>query len=97
MVLKDFIGKVVIHGQTKKPYVLREIASSYIDVASETPDEHGHIVSYRYRTVNGDPISTGALVFQDPALTEPFRKAYAAYCQSRDGYWEDYGYWMRMD
>lgn len=95
MELKDFIGKIVIHPQTNKRYKLYEITAPVIEVVAEKLADLGVCMIYRYPTINGDPISTGALVFEDAALTAPFKAAYDAHCLSEDGRWEEYDYWMR--
>ena len=97
MQISDFIGKVVIEAESQKRYVLKEITSPYIAAREEQVHENGRSGSYIWPTINGDPITTGTLVFEDLSLTEPFKKAYSAYCHSRDAYWEEYGYWMRKD
>lgn len=97
MELKDFIGKIVISPKTKKRYVLQQITAAIIEAKSQQPDERGYCSSYRWETINGDPISNGQLVFEDKSLTEPFKKAYAAHYSTQDAYWENYGYWMRKD
>ncbi len=97
MELAHFIGKIVISTSTKNRYRLHRITSSYIDVESEKPNSSGYPSHYRFDCTNGDPVSNGHLVFEDQRLTEPFKKAYTSYCRSMDGYWEDYGYWMRKD
>lgn len=88
--IQDFIGKTVINAQSRKRYVLSEITSPYIAVK----DADGR--SYRYLTVNGDPIKNVVLVFEDAALTEPFKAAYEAYCNTKAAYFEEVGYWMRQ-
>lgn len=95
MELKNFIGKVVVSTATKRRYVLTQITAPYIVATLEQADARGNRASYRWDTVNGDPFSTGALVFEDLSLTLPFRKAYEAYCNSQAGRWEEYGYWLR--
>ena len=97
MELGQFIGKIVISTSTNKRYRLHRITSPYIDVESEQPNSSGYPSHYRFDCINGDPITNGNLVFEDQNLTEPFKKAYSDYCRSMDGYWEDYGYWMRKD
>lgn len=97
MELKDFIGKTVVSTVTDRRFRLREITSPEIKVVTLEPEASGYYGFYVFRTINGDPISTGRLKFEDPALTEPFRKAYDAYCRTEDAYWEEYGYWMRRD
>ena len=97
MELKEFIGKKVICTHTGMVLVLREIASPYILAQREQPDEQGRRPYYSWNTVNGDPISTGSLVFEDPSLKVPFLQAYEAHCHSSNSYWEQVGYWMRRD
>lgn len=97
MELGKFIGKVVISATTKNRYRLHCITASYIDVESVQPNSSGYHSHYRFDCINGDPISNGNLTFEDQSLAEPFQKAYAAHCHSANGYWEDYGYWMRKD
>ena len=97
MELKDFVGKVVVSAESKKRYVLRRITSPCIEVSTVEKDAQGRCASYCWATINGDPISTGALVFEDTSLTEPFKEAYTAYCHTRDAYYEEIGYWMRKD
>ena len=97
MELKDFIGKVVICVATKQRFVLRRITSPCIEVTATEKDARGYCASYSWPTINGDPISTGALVFEDASLTAPFRAAYTAHCHTKEAYWEEYGYWMRRD
>ena len=93
MELKDFIGKVVIDSKTGKRYVLKEITSPYIAVKEANNKNSG--ISIIYDTINGDAIKKGVLVFENATLTEPFNEAYAAYCRTKDAYWESYGYWSR--
>lgn len=97
MKLEQFIGKTVISTSTKQSYRLYRITSPYIDVESEQPGSSGYPSHYRFVCTNGDPISNGKLVFKDPSLTEPFKKAYDAYCHSREGGWDDFEYWMKKD
>ena len=97
MVLKDFIGKVVICAATKQRFVLRRITSPCIEVTAIEKDARGYCASYSWPTINGDPISTGALIFEDASLTELFKVAYSAHCHTRDAYYEEIGYWMRRD
>lgn len=97
MELKDFIGQVVICTANNRRFRLKEITAPEIGVVSVTPGPSGYLEHYRFRTINGDPISTGTLVFENPALTEPFKKAFDAYARTQDAYWENYGYWMRRD
>jgi hypothetical protein len=95
--LKDFIGKVVVGVPSNKRYILSKITAACIVAREEKGDAQGHCASYRWDTVNGDPISTGALVFEEAALKKPFQVAYEAYCRSQEGRWEEYGYWLRKD
>jgi hypothetical protein len=95
MELKDFIGKIVISTSTNKRYRLHRITSPYIDVESELPNSGGYPSHYRFDCINGDPFSSGTLVFEDQSLTEPFKAAYQAYCNTEDARWENYGYYMR--
>lgn len=97
MDLKKFVGQVVISSVTKRRFILKNITAPEIGVVSETPGTSGYPEHYVYGTINGDPISTGTLVFENPALTEPFKAAYKAYCRTEAAYWESYGYWMRRD
>ena len=97
MELKDFIGKVVVSTETKERYVLKAITAAEIAVRTEQPNEHGLYPCYGWRTINGDPISSGYLRFEDESLTEPFQVAYSTYCRTQDAYWETYGYYMRRD
>jgi hypothetical protein len=97
MELKDFLNKVVVSVKTKKRYYLSDATAAFFRTVSVEPDENGHNPQYVWSTINGDPITNGDLVFEDPSLTVPFMEAYKAHCNSRAGYWEDYGYWMRKD
>lgn len=97
MDLKIFIGQVVISSVTKRRFRLKQITAPEIGVVSETPGISGYPEHYVYRTINGDPISTGALVFENPALTAPFKAAFEAYCHTEEARWENYGYWMCRD
>jgi len=95
--IKDFIGKVVIDSSTGKRYVLSEITSPLLKVQVEQPDANGYRSGYCFPTINGDPISNGTLLFEDPTLTDPFKEAYNAYCRTEAAYYEEIGYWMRKD
>ena len=97
MELKDFIGKVVISAESKKRYALRKITSPCIEVTAVEKDARGYCASYCWPTINGDPISTGALIFEDASLTAPFKEAYTAHCHTRDAYYEEMGHWPRRD
>ena len=97
MELKDFIGKVVICAATKQRFVLRRITSPCIEVTAVEKDARGYCASYSWPTINGDPISTGALIFEDASLTEHFKATYSAHCHTRDAYYEEIGYWMRRN
>jgi hypothetical protein len=95
MKLKDFVGKIVISTQGKKRYILDEITAPEIKVRTEKPNERGYFSYYCWETINGDPISNGYLVFEDLSLTEPFKAAYRAHCNTEEARWENYGYYMR--
>ena len=95
MNLQDFIGKTVLDGNRR--FALYRITSPEISVVDTRPDANGCYTHYAYATINGDPISTGILRFEDPALKEPFLAAYKAYCRTQDAYLEEYGYWLRRD
>ena len=97
MQLKDFIGKVVISTYTKRRFFITEITAPKICAVTTTPEAHGRCGSYAWRTINGDPFTNGDLVFEDPSLLEPFKRAFDAYCRTEDAYWENYDYWMRKD
>lgn len=97
MELHAFIGQVVIASATQRRFLIQRITAPEIVVVSEVHGISGYPEHYVYRTINGDPISTGALFFEDATLTEPFKKAYEAYSNTKDAYWENYGYWMRRD
>lgn len=97
--VKDFLGKVVIRQSDGLRCTLYEITNPEIVVEVIEPNQYGTHSHYCWRCINiGDnPITTGALVFEDPSLKEPFERLYRAHCLSEDGYWESYGYWMRHD
>ena len=97
MEIKDFIGKVVVSSATKRRFFIREITSPEIIVQTAEPDVSGHFTRHRFRTINGDPITTGDLLFEDSSLNELFKTAYDEYSRTEDAYWEEYGYWMRRD
>ena len=97
MELKSFIGQVVISSATKRRFILKEITAPEICVVTEKPGTSGYFEHYVFETVNGDPISTGALVFENPALTEPFKQAFEAYSHTEDARWERYHYWLMKD
>ena len=97
MELKDFVGKVVVSTESKKRYVLRRITSPCIEVSTVEKDAQGRCASYCWSTINGDPITTGALLFEDASLKEPFKEAFEAYSHTRDAYYVTVGYWMRRD
>lgn len=97
MKLKDFEGCVVISAESKRRYIIGEITAPYIAAVTEERDARGNRASYRWRTINGDPISTGQLIFEDAALKRPFLAAYEAHCRSEMGRAEEYLYWSRMD
>lgn len=87
----------MIEAQTKKRYIISEITSPSIAAKEEQRNSAGYHSRYIWKTINGDPISTGLLVFEDVALTEPFKAAYKAYCRTKDAYYEEIGYWMHRD
>ena len=95
MELKDFIGKIVIRATDKKRLFITEITAPKIVAQTIEKDVYGHYTCYSWETINGDPITNGYLIFEDKSLTEPFKKAYDAYCRTEDAYWENYGYYMR--
>ena len=95
MVLKDFIGKVVVSTISKRRFVLTKITSPEIRARTEKPNSNGIHENYSWPTINGDPFINGKLVFEDETLNEPFKKVYEEYCHSQDAYWEEYGYWLR--
>ncbi len=97
MELKDFIGKTVIRTSDKKRFFITSITSPEIKAQTVKPEANGHHYCYCWKTINGDPFTNGKLVFEDTGLLEPFKKAYSAYCRTKDAYWEEYGYWMRKD
>ena len=97
MKLKDFIGKVVIGTETKRKYVLTEITSPEIGARETVPTANGYYRTICWKTINGDPFERGILRFEDASLEAPFRQTYDAHCRSKDGYFEEYGYWMRRD
>lgn len=97
MELKDFIGQVVISTITGRRFKLYQITAPEICVVTEKPGESGYYEHYTYENINGNPIAIGLLVFENPALTEPFQAAFDAYDRTEDAYWERYGYWMRRD
>ena len=95
MELKDFIGKTVIRVSDKKRLFITKITSPEIEAQTVEKGVYGQHTCYCWETINGDPITNGYLLFEDQSLTEPFKKAYDAYCRTEDAYWEEYGYWMR--
>ena len=97
MDIRAFIGKDVIIAKTKTPCVLTEITAPYIQVQTKAPNSSGYPSTYRFETVNGDPITNGILIFEDSTLLEPFKNAYKAYRHSKEAYYEEIGYWMRKD
>ena len=68
MDLKDFIGQVVLSTVSKRRFRLMKITAPEIKVVSEKPGTSGYPEHYVYPTINGDPISTGKLMFENPAL-----------------------------
>ena len=97
MEIKDFIGRVVIQPTTRRRFLLSEITSPYIRIKSELPGENGYHSYSILNIISTDPITDGRLIFENPALTEPFKAAFGRHLHSKDSYWEDYGYWMRKD
>ena len=97
MELKDFINKPVISTHSGRRFVIHRVTAPKIEVMTAAPDRDGHYTFYSYPTINGDPISTGALVFEDKTLTAPFLASFDAHSRSEDGYWEEFDYWMRKD
>ena len=95
MELKNFIGKIVIRASDKKRLYITEITAPEIKAQTVEKGVYGHHTCYSWETINGDPITNGYLIFEDESLTEPFKKAYDAYCRTEDAYWENYGYYMR--
>ena len=97
MELKDFIGQTVISRDTKRRFRIEEITAPEIGVVSEKPGTSGYPEHYVYRTINGDPISNGTLIFENPALKEPFIAAFEAYSHTKDARLENYFYWLMRD
>jgi|GEM_PF-1672560 len=95
MEIKDFIGKTVVDPKTNKKYVIYEITSPLIETSLPEPPQTGSRIVYRYHTINGDPFSSGELVFEDASLLAPFLKAYDTHCRSEEGRMEEYEYWSR--
>ncbi len=95
--LHAFVGQVVISSATHRRFLFNKITAPEICVVTEVPGTSGYPEHYVFSTINGDPISTGVLVFENRALTEPFKEAFEAYGHTQDAYWENYGYWMRKD
>ena len=94
MELKNFVGQVVISTASKRRFLIYQITAPEIKVVSEKPDESGHYDFYVHPTINGDPISTGKLVFENAALNEPFKTSFDAYSRTEDAYYEQMHYWM---
>lgn len=97
MELKEFIGQIVISTGTNRRYIIERITAPEIGVVTQQPGTSGYPEHYVYPTINGDPISTGKLMFENPALKEPFKTAFEAYCQTENARWENYGYWLHKD
>ena len=95
MELKEFIGKIVIRASDKKRLFIAEITAPEVKAQTALPEAHGYHTCYCWETINSNPITNGYLIFEDESLTEPFKKAYDAYCRTEDAYWENYGYYMR--
>ena len=94
---KNFIGKIVISTRSKNRFVIEKITAPEISVRTEKPNKLGYYSYYCWDTINGDPISNGDLVFEDPSLTDPFKKAYDAYSRTEDARWECYGYYLMKE
>ncbi|MBO5715449.1 MAG: hypothetical protein J6S23_03535 [Clostridia bacterium] len=97
MELSDFIGKIVISNNTKQRYIISKITSPYIEVKTEKTNSSGYPSTYRFETINGDPVSRGVLTFEDVSLNEQFIIAFKKHSQTKDAYCEDIGYWMKRD
>ena len=96
MELKDFLGKVVIHAQTKRRYALDAVDGAFISVREEKASANGTYAHYRWRTgtlPDDHAIANGTLVFEDVALTQPFLRAYRSYCNGA-GKLDGYDYYM---
>lgn len=94
MELKEFIGKVVISPTTKRKYTISKITSPEFFVQDINKNAYGTYSSYCYETQNGDPISRGLLVFEEPSLKEPFIEAFKKYDATEDARWERYEFWL---
>ena len=97
MLIQDFIGKIVIRKCDGSRYRIYEITSPTIEVTAVKPNENGYCYHLRYHTINGDPFSTGDLVFENESLLSPFLSAYNAHCLSDVGRMEEYGFWLRRE
>lgn len=97
MELKDFIGQVVFWGDSGRRHLLKEITAPEICIVTEKPGSSGYLEHYVFRTINGDPFSNGTLIFENPALKEPFIEAFEAYSRTEDARCENYFYWLRRD
>lgn len=95
MAFEEYIGKIVVGVESKRRYVLTKVTAPTIHVRTVEANSSGYPSHYVWETINGDPFTTGKLVFEDASLNEPFKAAYAAHTRSKEGSWEDYGYWMR--
>lgn len=95
--LNDFVNKVVFSPRTGERFVLEKVTAPAIYVATVKPGSFGYPRHYVYETMNGDPISTGILIFEDTSLTEPFITAYITYSRTQSAYFEEISYWMRKD
>ena len=91
---RDFIGKVVISAKTKNRFVLTKIHATHINIGSEELDQYGTRSGHTFETDHGDPFTSGALYFEDAALTERFKKEYKEYCLSEEGRSEAWMDWM---
>ena len=92
---QNFIGKVVISAKTQNRFILTKIHAAYICVGSEKLNQYGTRSSYMFKVDNEDPFTTGALYFEDAAVTELFKKEYRDYCLSEEGRSEALMYWMQ--
>ena len=97
MELKEFIGQVVFTRDSKRRFLIKEITAPEICIVSEKPGISGYPEHYAYQTINGDPITNGSLVFENPALKEPFIEAFEAYSHTEDARCERYFYWLQRD
>ena len=90
MNMNEFVGKVVVSAETKKRFVLTSITAVEMKARAENLKDRGFYDTYSWSTLNSDPISLGELIFEDASLKESFIKAFEAYCNSAEGWWERY-------